>query len=603
MSRKVRNSDGEALSFSATMRPRTVGLPNRTEFYRLPRPVQERFAAATKRTAPPAPLLFRPASRMRVWAYLGASGALLLVGVIVLHAGWGDVASGAALHGVKLTILDLLLIAGAAYGVVHAMALLRARDALPYAPGRYLFPGCVVEADGPVLSVWSVGDAETTEVVSSPAPGVALKMHGGNRIVVGASSQDEAERAERALTARRGDLAKAIAEADPHLLAELDPLHDNAVSSPIGPSERMTYELPKWIRFDWAIAAAIGVAIGALVVEARNSRSDEAMFQAVSTAASAPAFQAYLAQGGRHSADVRDILLPRAELAAAEATGSVDTVEAFAQAHPASKIQPEIDASLRRLLLVELDKAKKLGTVAALDDFSKKYPNNGLAPELAAARHVLYANALAAWKKKSQADAGTSAFVERLLGVLEKSGNPACEVRFRLMPSKTLDDADEKVKKDSHYPGPDALPSHYVTADALAPREQKVAQDVVQGFAGEFPADVLSMKATDRLPADAAMPTNVPTLVVTYAPEWSHANALSLRPPTVFSGMNFFFDAEFVLPSGAPLSIKSKSWRGAELWKIKGDGMTREDFEQKIYDSMIDGAFDSLDKKLSDALF
>lgn len=93
----------------------------------------------------------------------------------------------------------------------------------------------------------------------------------------------------------------------------------------------------------------------------------------------------------------------------------------------------------------------------------------------------------------------------------------------------------------------------------------------------------------------------MPTLVVTYSPEWSHANTLSLRPPTIFSGINFAFDASFALPDGsAPLSIKTKAWRGAELWKMKSDGMTREDFEQRVYDSMIDGAFDQLSKKLSD---
>jgi hypothetical protein len=71
----------------------------------------------------------------------------------------------------------------------------------------------------------------------------------------------------------------------------------------------------------------------------------------------------------------------------------------------------------------------------------------------------------------------------------------------------------------------------------------------------------------------------------------------------LFSGINFFYDATFTVPGGAPLVIKAKSWRGAELWKIKGDGMTREDFEQKVYDAMIDGAFDQLDKKLTDTLF
>jgi hypothetical protein len=176
-------------------------------------------------------------------------------------------------------------------------------------------------------------------------------------------------------------------------------------------------------------------------------------------------------------------------------------------------------------------------------------------------------------------------------------------VRFRLQPSKTLDDADTKVQRDTHYPAPDALPSRHITSDALAQREQRVAADIVQGFASEFPADVLAMKATDRLAPDAAMPAKVPTLVISYAPEWSHNNTLSLRPPTVFAGVNFTFDGEFVLPEGAPLPLKMRAWRGAELWKIKAEGMTREDFETKVYDSMIDGAFDQLDKRLTGILF
>ncbi len=603
MGRKVRNSDGEPLSFSASMRPTAVGQPKRVEFYRLPRPVQERFAAATRRTAPPAPLLFRPAPRTGVWALLGGSALLAAVFTLVLRTGWGDVGSAVALHGAKMILLDLALLSAAAYGVVHAMSVIRALDALPYAPGTYLFPGCIVEALGPVLRVWSVGDAETLEVVTSPSAALSIRMHGGAKLVLAAASHEEAQRAERTLTARRGDLARALAEDDAHVLAEMDPLHDSALSSPIGPTERMAYELPTWIRLDWAIALGIGVVMGLVLVESRNAMSDEAMFRAVAAAGQAPVFQAYLAQGGKHSGDVRDVLLPRAELGAVEATGRVDAVQAFADAHPASKIQPEIDAALRRLLLVELDKARKVGTVAALDDFSRRFPKSGLSAELAAARHTLYAQALAAWKTKAKPDAGTAAFMERLLGAAERRGSAACEVRFRLMPSKTLDDADEKTQKNSHYPGPDALPSHYLTPEALAIREQKVEADVVAGFASAFSSDVLDVRPAPRLDPAAPLPTAVPTLVVTYAPEWSHANALSLRPPTLFSGINFAFDATFALPEGAPLNVKVKSWRGAELWKIKGDGMTREDFEQKIYDSMIDGAFDQLDKRLTDTLF
>jgi hypothetical protein len=44
-------------------------------------------------------------------------------------------------------------------------------------------------------------------------------------------------------------------------------------------------------------------------------------------------------------------------------------------------------------------------------------------------------------------------------------------------------------------------------------------------------------------------------------------------------------------------------WRGAELWKLKSDGLTREEYQHQVYDAMIDGAFDQLEKRLLDAFF
>ncbi|HEY8038324.1 MAG TPA: hypothetical protein VIF15_00950 [Polyangiaceae bacterium] len=575
-------------------------MPKKVDFYRLPRPVQDRFVAATRRTAPPAPLLFRRAPRTTAWAYLGGSALLAAVAALLLRLGWGDVASPLARHGAKMIAFDVLLWGAAAYGIVHAMALLRTLDVLPFKAGTYLFPGCVVEALGPVLRVWAVGDAEAIERLATPVPALALRMRDGQRVVIPAGSVEAAGRADDALAQARGDLARAVAEDDAHVMAELDPLHDSALSSPLGPVEMMKYLVPAWTRFDWAIAAGIGVALGLGLAETRNAMSDDAMFRTVATAGTIPAYQQYLAQGGRHSDEVRDTLLPRAELHDAEAQGTIDAVEAFAKTHADSKIGPEIDAALKRAMLVELEKAKRLGTVAALDDFARKYPDNKLDAELKAARHALYAQALAAWKKKAQADAATSAFVERLLAVAEKSGSPACEIRFRQRPSKTLDDADKAAMKNNHYPGPDALPSHYVTTAAMRAREQRVADDLAKGFASEFSADVLAVRAGEPLAPDAPMPSAVPSLVVDYAPEWSHVNTVSLRPPTIFAGVNFAFEASFVLPDGAPLTLKTKSWRGAELWKMKDDGLSRTDFQQKVYDAMIDGAFDQLEKRLQD---
>jgi hypothetical protein len=588
--------------FSATMRETAVRIAKKVDFHRLPRPVQDRFVAATRGTAPPLAILFQGPPRAKVWALLGGSAIVTVIALVLLRAGWGDVTSPVALHGAKLEIVDVLLWAMAAYGVVHAMALLRALDSLPYKAGTYLFPGCLVEALGPVLRVWAVADAESVERVSSPTPGLELRMRDGSRMGIRARSTEETERAEAQLTQTMAELARAT-EYDGPILAEVDPLHVSALSSPVGPTEMMKSAVPAWTRFDWAVAAGLGVVLGLGLGWVRNGMSDDAMYRWVAASASVPVYQLYLTQGGRHTAEVRDVLLPRAELVTAAAQGSVDAVQAFAREHASSKIGPEIDAALRHAMLGELEKARKLGTVGALDDFAKRFPDNNLGPELKAARHGLYAQALADWKKKSHADAATTAFMERLFVSVEASGNPTCELRFRTRPSRTLEEADKAVVKSNHYPGADALPSKYVTTAAMRQREHRVAADVVKGFAAGVSADVLSMREGEPLDADAPNPTAVPTLVVDYSPEWSHVNTICTKPNTVFSGFNFAFDASFVLPEGAPLVVKVKSWRGAEIWKIKDEGISREDFEQKIYDTMFDGAFDQLDKKLADALF
>jgi hypothetical protein len=577
-------------------------MPKKIDFYRLSRPMQDRFAAATRRLAPPAPLLFAPAPRTRAWGYLGASVVFMAVAAIVLRTGSGEVSSPLALHGTKALALDAVLFAAAAYCVVHAAAILRALEVMPWRPGMFLFPAAVVDARRPSLQVWPVSDAASIERVASP-PGLALRMHDGARVVVAAESVADAERAEAALQSLRGDLAKATAAQDPHMLAELDPLHDSALSSPIGPTEAMKRTLPAWIRLDWAIAVAIGVAAGLALGTTRNSMSDEAMYRVLVTAGTVPEYQLYMTHGGRHSDEVRDVLLPRAQLQEAEAQGTVEAVKDFAAAHPSSKIGPEIDAALRRVMLTELEKAKKAGTVAALDQFVRKYPVRTVDRELKAARHALYAQALAAWKEKAETDAGARAFMERLLGWAEKNGATS-EIRFRSKPSKTMDDADKNVVKSGHFPGPDALPSKYITPAALRPREEKVEQALAQAFAAAFPSDVLVLQPAEPLAADAPVPTKVPTLVVEYSPEWSHSSMASMKPNTVFAGLNFTFDSTFALPTdAAPVKVQVKAWRGAELWKIKSDGMTREDFEQKVYDAMIDGAFDQLDKKLEDTFF
>ena len=71
----------------------------------------------------------------------------------------------------------------------------------------------------------------------------------------------------------------------------------------------------------------------------------------------------------------------------------------------------------------------------------------------------------------------------------------------------------------------------------------------------------------------------------------------------MFVGLSFEFAATFSTPDGPPWKATVKTWRAAESWKIKGQGLSLEDFEEKVYGAMVDGAFDQLRRRLGDALF
>ena len=578
-------------------------MPSQIDFYGLPRPVQDRFAAATRGSAPPAPLLFRSASRRGAWMALGAAALLLGAAAALLTAGFGDARSALALHVPRVVAVDMILLAAASYCVLHAVGTLMSLESLPWRAGLYLFPGCAVDARQSRLQVWPIEAVLSVEMSRVQSPGIALHMRDGSRVVVPAPSAEDAERAQALLESVRNAEARAIELDDSRVMEELDPLHDRAMSSPIGPTEGMKPRVPLWMRLDWAIAAVVGVAFGQAFAVTRNVLSDDAMFRAAWLEGTASGYEAYLRHGRRHSAEVRDVLLPRVELHEAEGKGTAEAVLAFARSHPDSKIAPEIDASVRRALLVELDKARSAGTVTALDAFARQYPRPMVDAELKAARHLLFVRALAAYRSKAHPDPAADAFMGRLVDWAEKNGPPV-DVRFRPKPSESMEDADKSLVKFRHYPGPEALPSRYVTADMLRPNERGVQDAVVKQFGEAFPADVIAVHAGDPLSADEPSPAAVPALVIDYSPEWSRGNTTCPKPRTVFSGLSFTFDASFSLPDAQPpLKVTVKAWRAAEPWRVKDEDLSFEEFEQKVYGAMVAGAFDQLKRKIVDVLF
>lgn len=601
-----RDSDSPPkLSFAA--QAAATKLPKKIDFFALPRAVQDRFLASAHRTAQPLPIIFVPPGRTWVYVWSAGSVAFLVAAVVVTRLGFGDWSSGLAHQRTPFVALYAALFAAAAFCVVRAVAVLTRGATLPFAPGTYVFPSSIIDARKPVLRVYAMRDLESVERHPTPVSTFHFAFIGGAKLALAVPDLDKAEKAEKALAAAREKLLHALEEDGPSSMAGIDPLFGGSVQSPLGPTESLARFVPTWTRLGWAIAIAFGLVVSPVVWLSRNSSSDEKMFAEAQKAQSVAAYKGYLARGGVHTAEIATVLLPRAELRDAEKSGSVDALIAFAKSHRGSKIDPEIQASLRKAMLGELDKAKGEGTVTALRAFATRYPEHKVDAELRAAMHALFATSLESYKGKApEKDFGAAqSLVQRMLAYAEKSGSPDVEIRFRLRPSQTLAAADEAARKNKYFQGNESLPSRYFEVAKMAPREADLGKALVDEIARTFPADVLAAKVGDRIDGDALPAFKVPTIVVDYAAEWSHTQTVSMKPRGVFVGVNVKYEIGFYVPDGGkPLKVQQTSWRGPELWRFQDvPADTKGGREAKIYDAMADTSFDQAKRKALETLF
>ncbi len=601
-----RDSDSPPkLSFTA--RTGEAKLPKKIDFFTLPRPVQDRFLASAMRTAHPLPILFVEARRTMAYVWIGGAVALVVGAIVVTRLGFGDLASGIAHQKAPFVAVYAALFAAAAFAVVRAVWLFTRRKTFPFAPGTYVFPSSIIDARTPELRVFPMRELLGVERHATPVSTFHFTFSGGEKLALKVPDLDKAEKVEKSLAAAREQLQHALEEEGPSSMAGIDPLFGGSVQSPLGPTESLTRYVPTWARLGWTIAVAVGLVIAPIVWLTRNSSSDEAMFAEAQKAQTVAAYKGYLAQGGPHSAEIASTLLPRAELKEAEKIGTVEVLSEFAKSHRGSKIEPEIQASLKKAMLAELEKAKGEGTVTALRAFATRYPENKVGAELRAATHALFMTTLEAYKAKASEKDPPAAFaiVQRMLAFSEKTGAPDVEVRFRLRPSKSLTLADEQAQKSKYFNGKESLPSHYFEAARLASREGDLAKAFIDKIAETFPADMLAAKMGDRIDSETMPTFKVPTIVVEYGVEWSRTQTVSVKPRGVFVGVNLQFDVTYNIPDGGkPMKVQITSWRMPDVWKM-GDmaGEPKGAREAKVYDGMSDTSFDQIERKALEALF
>lgn len=576
------------------------------DFYKLGRSIQDRFVGSVTSGFPPEPLLAKKAQTPLKLLWLALTVACFLILVIVARVGYGALDSSLARHSGKALVLYILLVFGIAFGLVMAFARLVREKALPYAAGVYLFPACVIDARSDQFRVH-----DTKDLASCDAQGnqIRVAFAGGAQFTFPVPEGQDAQKLVAEVNAARDRTMRARATEDPSELVSVDPLHNPRFSSPVGPRDPYALRRPPWGQLGWAVAAVITVLFAPSLWLARNSGSDRRMFTKASTADDVASYRQYLEHGESYKTDVAGILLPRAELREAERKGTVEALLEYKAAHPGVKIAGEMNLAIRAAMLAELEKAKAKGTLGALQEFAKKYPEHGVEPELRAAMHAVYTRELDAYKKHAPTrDKAAVPFVERLFAWGEKHG-PSIEVRFRRKTSASLEKADTYLVRHPNFMGVVTYPSRFFTDKYHPKREEALSKSLLNAFDQGLSPELFAVSTGALVPADAeALPdVKVPTLFVTHVAEWStHTYISEKRPRGVFVGLQFNFDAVFVIPdNGKPYKMTDKVFKHAAIGVVRdedpmpGPGAA----EEKIYDAMAMAAFDEFGKRLISVFF
>ena len=573
-------------------------------FYKLPRAIQDRFVGSVMSGFPPAPMLAAKGGTSTKLVWLGVSGACFVGLVIAARLGYGALDSALSLHSAKALPLYFALVFGFAFGLVQAFARVVRERALPYTAGVYLFPACLIDARDDQFRVYETRDLSSADIQGSA---IRVAFAGGAQFLFPLGKPETAKEIVAEINAARDRAMHAHATEDPKELVAVDPLHVPRFSSPVGPRNAYEMRLPPWGKLGPVVAAGVALVIGGALWMVRNSGSDKKMYARATQVNDAASYRLYLEHGQAFKDEVGGILLPRSELRDAEKVGTVDALLAYKKSHPDSKIAKEVGASIRAAMLAELEKAKAPGTLASLQEFAKRYPEHGVEPELAAAIHAVYARELDTYKAKAPTkDKAAAAFIERLFAYAEKHG-PKVEVRFRRKASTTMERADQFILKTPTFMGVITYPSRYFDDKHAGPREAALGKSLASAFDTGLAPELFSVGVGPVVTEPELPEAKDPTLFITHVGEWSGHNYTSHRPRGSYIGVQFNFEAQFVIPGDPkPYKFKAEIFKHAATHVLSEPGQPAlgpGQAEEKVYETMAQDAFEQFGKRLLASFF
>jgi hypothetical protein len=337
----------------------------------------------------------------------------------------------------------------------------------------------------------------------------------------------------------------------------------------------------------------LGPPLGYAAFVLRNFIGEEALYREARAVGTRDAYQVYVARGGKRS-EIREILLPRAELAAIVERGDLPELESYALKRKNSAIWPEIEAALGRSLLAELERVKGLGTRAALREFQTRYERHALlAPSIERAVSDHRARVLAKFAAMAKPSPEVLDLFRRLLTYADTHG-PRVELRYRRKMSDSVPRTESQLRKSIFFGGEASLPKQYFDAKHSEKREAELTKTLVGHFSRAFPSDMLTLEPSAPLdePSEELPKVSAPTLLVSHRTEMSGAY-LSTQPRAAYTGIGLLFRVSLQIPDDPDSHVyKYSTWHAPALREIRNGAS----FES-IYGEMGEKAFAKLTKR------
>ncbi|PWF45422.1 hypothetical protein [Massilia glaciei] len=419
-------------------------------------------------------------------------GILLAAGIflLILADSFGDPEADKLWSNKDIIAGFALFIGAIAYLALVVRRRMVLNKAFNFPPGQYLFAFTMIDARKARLEVVDLTEARAIQATEHTMNGAyshttfEFSFHDARPRVWKIANRGRAEQFGAKLSALQQAVRDADARNDLATLMRLDPfieirrqdwaLPDNSPAPQRGRvRDLLAHPLlaHPLVANPLVAALALTLVLAPSLWVARNAAADFAVRAEAKRLNTESAYTAYIRNGWFHVREMR-AAVPRVALAEVIGRNSV--------------------AELRALL--------------------RRYPDDGLQADAGKAIHVLYANALA----KFTAQATTSdpvllASMEKLLRVLEQSGDPLVAIHFTRPGGEQLAELDASIKESEKEVGRKIIPaSVHFGNDSAAPREARIAQGLQAAFRTIFPNDVLNLAVT------AKSDTHLPRLNIRY---------------------------------------------------------------------------------------